>query len=92
MVYPRTGAKRRRFSFSELLLFKPRRLRMHPGEQLLIARQGVRRFRRDARDSPDRHCGKQSAHYNFFAKIRDLQPSCNGFAGQHAVYSATQNR
>src|SRR5262245_2680907 len=65
---------------------------MHPGEQLLIARQGVRLLRRGACRAPAEHRGQQSAHYNFFVKIRDLQLSCNGLAGQCAVYLAAQNR
>jgi hypothetical protein len=65
---------------------------MRPGEQVLIARQGVRPLRQIAGHESDRHRGQQSAHDNFFSKIRDLQPSCHGFAGQHAVCLAAQNR
>jgi hypothetical protein len=63
---------------------------MRPGEQLLIALQGVISFRRRARIEAGGHRGKQSAHDNFFSKIRELQPSCNGVAEQHAVYFAAQ--
>jgi hypothetical protein len=45
VLRPQTGAEGRRFWSSEVLLFKPRRLRMRPGEQLLIARRRVRRLR-----------------------------------------------
>jgi hypothetical protein len=51
-------ARGRRFSFSELFLFKPAVLLRRQSEQDLIGGASLQRY----------------AHANFFAKIRKLQP------------------
>ena len=85
-------ARGRRFSFSEVLLFKPTRLRMHPGEQVLIAWQVVRLLSRARQTALVTEIHRCWAHDNFFSKIRTLQRFRNGVAGQHPVYLASQNR